>query len=149
MAISIITNLLRQAMGTDRHCHRQNCGHSNGDSSNEKNQQIVNPGAVWPVLNWVHDNNLYDHPHGNGTNAEIPNSSQDLFSQNKKGNTNYKVLWIESGKILFLPIYKIQYFHLLKVTLLVGGVHEVSCLAKEGMNTSGNNHCFNLSLFAC
>jgi hypothetical protein len=34
------------------------------------------------------------------------------------------------------------------VTNLVGAIHKVSGLAKEGMDTSGDNNCLNLSLFA-
>lgn len=31
------------------------------------------------MLNRVHDNNLYNHPHSNRTDTEIPNGSQDLI----------------------------------------------------------------------
>lgn len=33
------------------------------------------------MLDWVHDNNLNNHAHSNGTYAEISNSSQDLFNK--------------------------------------------------------------------
>ena len=37
---------------------------------------------------------------------------------------------------------------LLEVAHLVGGVNKMSSLPKEGMDTCGNDHCFNFSLFA-
>jgi len=37
---------------------------------------------------------------------------------------------------------------LLEVADLVSCIHKVSSLPKEGVDTSGNNYCFNLSLFA-
>jgi len=39
-------------------------------------------------------------------------------------------------------------FYLLEMAHIVRGVHQVGSFAKEGMNTSGNNHGLNLSLFA-
>lgn len=68
-------------MGTDCHCNWQHSRHSYRNSSNEKNQKIVNSRTIGSVLNRIHHNYFYKHSNCNWANAEIPDSCQDLQIQ--------------------------------------------------------------------
>lgn len=99
------------------------------------------------MLNWVHDYDLNNHSHGNRTYTEIPNGSQHLHSIwrsriqiQMQTETLIANVWTKK--------FILAYAYLLKVALLIRGVHKVSSLTEKGMNTGGNYHCFNLSLFA-
>ncbi|WVZ18797.1 hypothetical protein V8G54_006119, partial [Vigna mungo] len=71
--------LLRKPVRTNSHSDRQNSWHGNWNSSNQENQQIVNPISVFAVLYWVHDNELNDYSNRNGTNAEVTNCCKDFL----------------------------------------------------------------------
>lgn len=105
------------------------------------------------MLNWVHDNDFDNHPHRDGTNTEIPNCSQNLLDTNSTHWFNIKIHRI----ILHKPLSFIKQQecdglpmpYLLEMSYLICGIDKMGRLAEEGMNPSGNNYCFNLSLFAC
>ena len=71
-------SLLRQAVRPNSHGHRQDCWHGNWDTSDEKDQQVVNTISVCPLLDGVHHNNLNQHSHSNWADAEVTNGCQHL-----------------------------------------------------------------------
>ena len=52
-------------MGANGHGDREDSGHGDGDSTDQKDQEIVNAWAIIAILDWIHDDDLNDHPHSN------------------------------------------------------------------------------------
>jgi len=85
-------SLLRQTVRPNSHGDRQDCWHGNWDTSDEKNQQVINAISVSPLLDGIHHNNLNQHSHGNGADTEVSNGSQHLKEANPESKHESKVV---------------------------------------------------------
>lgn len=66
-------------MRPDGHGDRQHGRHGDGDAADEQHEEIVDAVPITPALNRVHDDDLGQHPHGDGADAEVPDGRENLL----------------------------------------------------------------------